>query len=255
MFRDGRRRTMRFGLPIIATGSLAMAAASLYYATYSVRSQWLGRTYWHGRRDTNAVALTFDDGPSPDTENILDVLAEHHVNATFFMVGQEIESFPGIAQRVLAEGHEVGNHSYSHPSYLFQRSSETRNQVKRTQDVIAETIGLTPMLARPPYGVRTPAYFGATRSLGLITVQWDVAGFDWERISPRQVADNVIRKARPGSIILLHDGNSCKNRDRKNTVEALPVIIKGLRTRDLHIAPLLQLLPEDLRLDPGKAHS
>jgi len=71
---------MRFGLPVIATGSLAMAAASVYYAAYAVRSQWLGRTYWHGRRDTDAVALTFDDGPSPDTENILDVLAEHGVN-------------------------------------------------------------------------------------------------------------------------------------------------------------------------------
>jgi peptidoglycan/xylan/chitin deacetylase (PgdA/CDA1 family) len=235
---------MRFGLPIISMGS-ALAAASFYYATYSVRSQWLGRTYWHGRRDGNAVALTFDDGPSPDTENILDVLAEHHVNATFFMVGREVESFPGIAQRVLAEGHEVGNHSYSHPLYLFQRASQTRAQVQRAQDVIVETIGVKPMLARPPYGVRTPGYFGATHSLGLLTVQWDVAGFDWKRISPSQIADNVLRKARPGSIILLHDGDSAGRQDRKTTVAALPLIIKGLRERDLQIAPLSQLLPEE----------
>ncbi len=235
---------MRFGLPIIAAGSLAMAAASLYYATYSVRSQWLGRTYWHGRRDRNAVALTFDDGPSPDTEDILDVLAEHDVNATFFMVGREVESFPGIAQRVLAEGHEVGNHSYSHPLYLFQRASETHEQVQRAQDVIIETIGVKPILARPPYGVRTPAYFGATHSLDLSTVQWDVAGFDWKRISPSQIANNVLRKARPGSIILLHDGDSTGRKDRKTTVAALPLIIKGLRERDLQIAPLSQLLPE-----------
>ena len=236
---------MRFGLPLIATGSLAIGAASLYQATYSVRSQWLGRTYWRGRRDRNAVALTFDDGPSPYTEKILDVLAEHNLSATFFMVGREVESFPGIAQRVFAEGHEVGNHSYSHPLYLFQRGSETRDQVKRAQDVIAETIGVGPMLARPPYGVRTPAYFGATRALGLLTVQWDVAGFDWKRISPRQIADNVLRKAQPGSIILLHDGDSSKKQDRKNTVEALPLIIKGLRDRDLQVAPLSQVLPEE----------
>src|SRR5258708_5569328 len=237
---------MRFGVPIIATGSLAMAAASAYYATYSVRSQWLGRTYWHGRRDRNAVALTFDDGPSPDTECILDVLAEHHINATFFMVGREVESFPGIAQRVLAEGHEVGNHSYSHPLYLLKRGSETREQVQRAQDVIVETIGVRPILARPPYGVRTPAYFGATRALGLQTVQWDVAGFDWKRITPRQIADNVLRKAQPGSIILLHDGDSAGKQGRKNTVEALPLIIKGLKERDLPIAPLSQLLPENI---------
>src|ERR1700682_1688313 len=145
---------MRYGLPIIATGSVAMTA-SLYYATVAVRSQWLGRTYWRGRGDANAVALTFDDGPSPDTEGILDILAAHKIRATFFMVGREVESFPGIAQRVFAEGHEVGNHSYSHPCYLFRRSSETREQIQRTQDVIAETIGVRPKVARPPFGVRS----------------------------------------------------------------------------------------------------
>jgi len=219
-----------------------MAAASLYYAVFAVRSQWLGPTYWRGRRDRNAVALTFDDGPSPDTERILDVLAAHKASATFFMVGREVESFPGIAQRVVAEGHDVGNHSYSHASYLFQRAAETQNQVRRAQSVIAETIGVRPLIARPPYGVRTRAYFRATRDLGLQTVQWEVAGFDWKRITPRQIADNVLRKTRPGSIILLHDGDSEKKVSRKNTVEALPLIIEGLRDRDLQIAPLSQLL-------------
>jgi len=231
---------------MLATGSVAMAAASLYYATIAVRSQWLGRTYWRGRGDTNAVALTFDDGPSPDTERILDVLAKYKVSATFFMVGREVESFPGIAQRVLAEGHEVGNHSYSHPSYLYQRGSKTRDQIRRAQEAIAETVGVRPRLARPPYGVRTPAYFSATRALDLQTVQWDVAGFDWKRITAQQIADNVLCKAQPGSIILLHDGDSAGKNARQNTVEALPLIIKGLRDRQLPIAPLSQLLPKTI---------
>jgi len=235
---------MRLELPILATGSVAMAAAALYYATVAVRSQWLGRTYWRGRGDRNAVALTFDDGPSPDTERILDVLGAHEASATFFMVGREVESFPGIAQRVLAEGHEVGNHSYSHPSYLFQRASETDAQIRHTQSIIAETTGVRPQMARPPYGVRTPAYFLATRALDLQTVQWDVAGFDWKRITAQRIADNVLRKAQPGSIILLHDGDSAGKNARKNTVEALPLIIRGLRDRDLQIAPLSRLLPE-----------
>src|SRR6266853_3196004 len=247
---------MRLGLPILATGSVAVAAAGLYYATFAVRSQWLGRTCWRGRGDRNAVALTFDDGPSPDTERVLDVLGAHEVRATFFMVGREVESFPGIAQRVFAEGHEVGNHSYSHPSYLFQSASETHAQIRRTQSVIADTIGVRPQMARPPYGVRTPAYFRATRALDLQTVQWDVAGFDWKQITPRQIADNVLRRAQPGSIILLHDGDSVGKNPRKSTVEALPLIIKGLRDRDLQIAPLSQLLPEKTyNLTKGKAHS
>lgn len=247
---------MRLGLSILATGSAAMATASLYYATVAVRSQWLGPTYWRGCRDRNAVALTFDDGPSPDTERILDVLGAHEVRATFFMVGREVESFPGIAQRVVAEGHEVGNHSYSHPSYLFQSAAETQNQIRRAQSVIAETIGVRPLIARPPYGVRTLAYFRVTRDLGLQTVQWEVAGFDWRRITPRQIAENVLRKTRPGSIILLHDGDSEGKGSRKNTVEALPLIIEGLRDRDLQIAPLSQLLPAKTEnLTKGKAHS
>jgi peptidoglycan/xylan/chitin deacetylase (PgdA/CDA1 family) len=239
---------MRFGLPIIVTGSLALAAAGIYHATYAVRSQFLGRTYWRGRRDTNEVALTFDDGPSPHTAGILDVLAEHRVNATFFMVGRAVESFPDIAQRVFAEGHEVGNHSYSHPLYLFQRGSQTRNQLQRTQDVIAETIGVRPMLARPPFGVRTPAYFGATRALGLRTVQWDVAGFDWKNRSGKRIAHDVLGKVRAGSIILLHDGDSEGKQDRRQTVAALPLIIEGLRARGLRIAPLSQLLAQEVQL-------
>src|SRR5258706_14205812 len=245
---------MRLGLPILAIGPVARAAASLYYATSGVRSQWLGPTHWRGRRDRNAVALTFDDGPSPDTELLLDVLAAHKASATFFMVGREVESFPGIAQRVVAEGHEVGNHSYSHPSYLFQRAAETHAQIRRTQSVIAETIGVRPQVARPPYGVRTPAYFRATCALDLQTVQWDVAGFDWKRITAQQIADNVLRKTQSGSIILLHDADSAGKNARKNTVAALPLIIKALRDRDLQIAPLSQLLSkEDHTLTKGKS--
>lgn len=234
---------------MLATGSVAMATASLYYATFAVRSQWWGPTYWRGRTDTNSVALTFDDGPSPDTERILDALGAHEASATFFMVGREVESLPGIAQRVLAEGHEVGNHSYSHSSFLYQRGSKTREQIQRAQEAIAETVGVIPRLARPPYGVRTPAYFRAARALDLQTVQWDVAGFDWKRITPRQISDNVLRKARPGSIILLHDGDGdgAGKNTRKNTAEALPLMIRGLRDRDLQVSPLSQLLRRALQ--------
>lgn len=178
----------------------------------------------------------------------MDILAEHRLNATFFMLGRAVESFPDIAQRVFAEGHEVGNHSYSHPLYLFQRGSQTRNQVERAQDVIAETVGVRPMLARPPFGVRTPAYFGATRALGLLTVQWDVAGFDWKNRSGKRIAQDVLSKARAGSIILLHDGDSEGKQDRRETVAALPLIIEGLRVRGLRIAPLSQLLAEEVQL-------
>jgi peptidoglycan/xylan/chitin deacetylase (PgdA/CDA1 family) len=236
---------MPFAFVTLLIGSallLATCAAGLYYATYSVRSQWLGRTYWHGRRDSGAVALTFDDGPSEDTERILDMLAEHKLRATFFMIGQHVERFPQTARRVVAHGHEIGNHSYSHPIYLYRSPRETRRQLERAQAVITETTGVQPEIARPPCGVRTPAYFSAAWRLGLRTVQWDVAGFDWKRQSAQQIAHDVLRRARAGSIILLHDGDSEGKRDRSATAAALPFIIEGLRERGLRIAPLAELL-------------
>jgi peptidoglycan/xylan/chitin deacetylase (PgdA/CDA1 family) len=188
--------------------------------------------------------LTFDDGPGPDTERVLDVLAEHEICGAFFMIGGHVERFPRTARRIVAEGHEIGNHSYSHPIYLYRSARETRRQLERTQDIIAATTGASPKLARPPCGVRTPAYFRVARELGLRTVQWDVAGFDWKRRSRRQIAHNVLRKARNGSIVLLHDGDSEGKCDRQETVAALPLIIEGLRDCGLRIVPLSQLLGE-----------
>src|SRR5438876_5391899 len=110
---------MLLAFPIIlGTGSL-LTGAGVYYATYAVRSQWLGPSDWRGRTDTSSVALTFDDGPSEDTEELLNVLSRYGLKATFFMLGRQVELFPQTARRVIEEGHEAGNHSYSHPIYLF----------------------------------------------------------------------------------------------------------------------------------------
>lgn len=228
--------------PLIGTGLLAIVAGAGYYVTYGVRSQWLGPSDWRGRSDTGSVALTFDDGPSEDTERILDILGEHYVTASFFMIGRQVETFPGIAQRVLAEGHEIGNHSYSHPIYLYQRPGRTREELERTQAVISKTTGTRPRFARPPCGVRTPAYFATTRSLGLRTVQWDVTGFDWKRRSAKRIATDVLKRVQPGSIVLLHDGDSDGKQDRRETIAALPLIIQGLQNKGLHVAPLNKLL-------------
>ncbi len=229
-------------LPIVAGAALATGAGIIYYATYAVRSQWLGATIWRGRADTGAVALTFDDGPSADTERLLDVLARYDVRATFFMVGRQVERFPDTARRVAASGHEIGNHSYTHPIYLYRSGRETRRQLERTQKVIVAVTGVRARLARPPCGVRSPAYFSAARSLGLQTVQWSVAGFDWTERSPAQIARLSLRRACAGSIILLHDGDSENKKDRSATVAALPLIIEGLKAKGLRIVPLAELL-------------
>lgn len=234
-------------LTLMVSGLLILLAgvvAAVYYATYAVRSQWLGQADFMGRISEKAVALTFDDGPSPSTERILDILAGHNLKATFFMIGRYVDRFPQTAKRVVAEGHEIGNHSYSHPIYLYRSPRETREQLCRAQALIATIAGVEPKFVRPPCGVRTPAYFRAARDLGLRTVLWDVAGFDWKRRSGEQIANEVLRKARSGSIVLLHDGDSEGKQDREQTVAALPLIIEGLSARGLRIVPLAGLLEE-----------
>lgn len=240
---DGVSLPMLFGFPMIAgAGSLAAGAAGVYYATAAVRSQWLGPTDWRGRTDTSSVALTFDDGPSEDTPRILDILRAYDLKATFFMLGRQVEAFPEIARTVAADGHEIGNHSYSHPLYLFRSRTETHLQLERAQRIIFEVTGREPRLARPPCGVRTPAYFAAARRLGLRTVQWDVAGFDWKERTSTEIAESVLRDVTAGSIVLLHDADSARKRDRSATVAALPIIIEGLKAGELRVAPLSQLL-------------
>jgi peptidoglycan-N-acetylglucosamine deacetylase len=220
-----------------------VTGAAVFYAICGVRAQWFGRADWRGRTDTNAVALTFDDGPGPDTEAILDVLAERQLRAAFFVVGQQVERYPSVARRIVDEGHEIGNHSFSHPMFLSQSPERTREQLARAQRAIEDATGVTPALARPPYGIKTPAYFSTARALGLRVVQWSVAGFDWKPLTAERVASHVLRGAQPGAIVLLHDADSEGKRDRRATAASIPIIADGIRQRGLAVAPLATLLP------------
>ncbi len=226
----------------VAAAFAGAACASAYYATCAVRSQWLGSTIWRGRKDRPLVALTFDDGPSEDTERVLDTLASHGVHGTFFMIGRHVERHPAIARRIVAEGHTVGNHSYSHPIYLYRSRASTEAELQRTQQVIADTTGVEPRWARPPGGVRTPAYFAATRRVRLPTVQWTASGFDWRQRTADSIVRSVMDDAASGAIVLLHDGDAANRSDRKATADAVAPLITALAGRGLTAASLDQVI-------------
>jgi peptidoglycan/xylan/chitin deacetylase (PgdA/CDA1 family) len=229
---------------LLGASTLAGAAgAAAYYATFGVRAQWLGPADWRGRTDTSAIALTFDDGPGPDTEAILDALASRGLRAAFFVVGTNVGRYPRVARRIVADGHEIGNHSFSHPVFLSQTPRQTRDELAWTQAAIEDVTGVPARLARPPYGVRTPAYFSAARALGLRVVQWSVAGFDWRPLAPERIAAHVLRGTEAGAIVLLHDADSEGKRDRRATAASIPIIADGARARGLSVAPLGTLLP------------
>jgi peptidoglycan/xylan/chitin deacetylase (PgdA/CDA1 family) len=182
-------------------------------------------------RRPNAVALTFDDGPWPDsTSKVLAVLAKAHVKATFFLVGKQVRRYPGLARDELEGGMKIGSHSFSHPQPFGALPPATiKWEIDQGLATLSE-LGVHTKLFRPPGGAIPPAVLKAAKAKGLRTVIWTVDPTDWRPgTSADQIVDRVLHQVKPGSIVLLHDGGG----DRSATVEALPRIIDGLKKRKL----------------------
>lgn len=197
-----------------------------------------------GPTDDKVVALTFDDGPSRSyTPRVLRTLAFHDVEATFFMLGERVEKMPDIAKDVVLAGHEIGNHTWSHPSMRSLWKSQIRDEVCQTNEVIQSATGLRPRLFRPPFGRFAPSAVPLLGALGFDFVLWSADGGDWDVDDPQLIADRIVRDAKPGSIILLHDSKAL-------TVEALPLVIAGLRGRGFSIVPASELVGLEPYLEP-----
>ncbi|HEX9100848.1 MAG TPA: glycosyltransferase, partial [Polyangia bacterium] len=193
-----------------------------------------------------AVALTFDDGPDPAfTPAILDVLAREKVPATFFVIGARAAAAPALVARMAAEGHEIGNHSFSHPDVDTIGDLRLRTELETTTQIVASITGRRPLLYRPPsladIEPRTTAgaaAFARAGSLGYLVVDADVDPRDWEHPRSAAIVDETLAQAEHGGVILLHDGGG----DRAATVQALPALIAGLRARGLRFVPLSELV-------------
>ena len=200
------------------------------------------------------VAITFDDGPDPDwTPKILDVLKRENATGTFFLIGLQADRFGAIASRIYREGHEIGNHTFTHPdiSNISRRFNEL--EINLTEQLFASRLGIHTILFRPPYSIdQEPDTTDQVRPLkiaqdmGYIIVGDKIDPNDWLRPGTKEIADRVIEHLPPcaptdrfcGSIILLHDGGG----DRSQTAAALPAIIEGIRAKGLEIVPLYTLL-------------
>jgi len=207
------------------------------------------REVFSGGTGRRQVALTFDDGPSREnTPRILDVLAKHDVRVTFFVLGDRGERMPDLLEALDAGGHDVGNHSWSHPSFRSLWRSQIQDEVCRTNAVIERAIGKTPVLMRPPYGRFAPSALSLLGGLGFDVVLWSVDSLDWDAQTPEVIAQTVVSRARPGSIVLLHDRRSV-------TVHALPKIIEGLRARGFEIVPVSEMLGQSAYREIERAAS
>jgi len=218
----------------------------LYVYAWSIPTlQWFAPAILRGPAEGNRIALTFDDGPCPgNLERILDILRQYDVKATFFVCGQNVERSPAILRRVQAEGHTIGNHSYSHRYPFFRSRSFFAREIDLTQEVIEKVTGKRPRFFRPPYGARWLGLQPVLSARRLSLVNWSDTGYDW-KLDAEGIVRETLKALGPGSIILLHDGRKVyppERVDRSPTVKALPAILEGAAKAGFTFVTLDELL-------------
>jgi peptidoglycan/xylan/chitin deacetylase (PgdA/CDA1 family) len=212
------------------------------YAVRGRSSSVFGESFYHGDRGRPALALTFDDGPSETTPILLEALDKYHVPATFFMVGKNVRRCPDIAREVAARGHELGNHTDSHPLLNLKSPRLVYREIAKAQETIQETTGITPRWFRAPYGVRWFGVAQAQELLGLRGVMWTVIGRDW-RLPAARVSRRVLNRAVNGAIVCLHDGRGVRTApDITATIEAVKYTIPRLQDRGFQFLTLTEIL-------------
>jgi peptidoglycan-N-acetylglucosamine deacetylase len=226
----------------LATAGAASVAGLITYAVRGRSAEILAPSIYRGNPDRPEIALTFDDGPSLSTPALLEVLAEHKVKATFFMCGRNVRRFPDITRQVLAEGHDLGNHTESHNYLHFHSSDHIYRELNMAQQSIRTVTGIRPRWFRPPYGVR---WFGLRRAqdrLGLTGVMWTVIGRDWKWSGPR-VARLMLNRVQNGAILCLHDGRGTETApDIRSTIEAVELIVPRMMERGYKFVTLTDML-------------
>jgi peptidoglycan/xylan/chitin deacetylase (PgdA/CDA1 family) len=192
------------------------------------------------------AALTFDDGPDPEsTPAVLDALDAAGVRATFFVVGEQLTKHHAIAREALARGHELALHGFEHVRHVEMPGRMAADDVARGIGTFEAAVGRRPRFCRPPYGLFNEASYGACADLGLEPVYWSAWGLDWEGMAPERIADLVERDLCEGAIVLLHDSPRYAPRtSAQATVEAIPLVAAAASSRGIALAPLGELAPQ-----------
>lgn len=197
------------------------------------------------------VAISFDAAwGNEQTDTLLDILKEKDVKASFFLVGEWVEKYPESVKAIAAQGHDVGNHSSTHPYMTKLSSEDMASEIRSCNEKIQALTGMTPTLFRPPYGDYNNAVVKAVKNQNMYCIQWDVDSLDWKDPTAEDMVDRITSKIQNGSIILMHNG-------AKNTPQALPLIIDAVRAEGYEFVPISELLPSgDYTTDhEGRMHT
>ncbi len=207
----------------------------------TVHAPMLSYPLFNGNTRIPEIALTFDDGPSPFyTPQVLAILRQYGIEATFFDVGYLVADYPNIVRQEHNQGNIVGNHSWSHPVLTNLSAQAIQSQLTSTSNTIQATIGVRPTFFRPPYGATNNAVLAQARSLHYTTVMWDGSAADWNLPGVYVIVSRILHYARNGAILLLHDGGG----NRAQTVAALPIIIATLKSRGFKFVTIQQLVDD-----------
>ena len=228
---------MRFGAGILSLFLSALAAGAQESSPSPTPSSAKPATYSQARVDQPYIAMTFDDGPSAEnTPRLLEMLKQRNIKATFFLIGQNVASNPDLVRRILADGHEVGNHSWTHPQLSKLSDDRVTAEITQTQDAIKNASGFTPTLLRPPYGAITPRQREWIENrFGLNIILWSVDPLDWKRPGASVITQRILSQTRPGAIILSHDIH-------KQTVDAMPATLDALIAKGYKFVTVSQLI-------------
>jgi peptidoglycan-N-acetylglucosamine deacetylase len=226
--------------------SLALLLCSYVFFLWlkSYRSpQIFGKCVHRVDTPTRVVALTFDDGPSEYTEEILKILRSQGAPATFFLLGQNAEQFPALVRQIYEGGHEIGNHSYSHQPFIFKSLAFMKEEIEKTDQVIRKAGYQGTIHFRAPYGrklIGLPWILYKSRRPHIL---FDVIPDDWASPGVATIVDRILAQTKPGSIILCHDGNGDHmGQDRLQTVQAIPIVIEKLKADGYRFVTISELL-------------
>ena len=228
---------------VLGAGVAAMAVAA-GYQSMSPAGQWYGRTFAGLKPGTRQLALTYDDGPNdPHTLRILEVLAQHNVKATFFLIGRYVKQRPDIVRELVRAGQVVGNHTFSHPNLIFASARQTRTELQDCDQALADAVGEHSRLFRPPFGGRRPSTLKVARALGLEPVMWNVTGWDWKGKPAEFVEGKVLQQIRGGDVLLLHDGDhEAFGADRSQTVIATDRLIARYKNEGYEFVTIPEMM-------------
>ncbi|MEA5503514.1 polysaccharide deacetylase family protein [Halotia wernerae UHCC 0503] len=221
--------------------------------SYAVAPRFQGATINSAKlsQGQKVIALTFDDGPWPEsTAQVLNILKENNIKGTFFVVGQNVKNYPDLVKRVITEGHAIGNHTWHH-WYHYMNQQAAAYEVDNTTDIIYKTTGVKTNLFRPPGGIMHNGVAAYARNSKYAIIMWSSDSLDYSRLNVPKLINNVFRLAKPGGIVLMHDGGG----NRTKTVQALPEIISSFRKQGysfVTVPELLEMQDKDHKLIANK---